>query len=158
MIGHRSKGVALQRIKLFVFVGALLTALALVGFAGAARQATVKFKAALNVGQEVPHPKGTKVGASGRFTATLTGTKLTWNLTFTHLSGPATQAHVHGGVKGKSGPVLIPLCTPCKSPVSGTATVTAAEIAAMKAGKTYVNVHTTKNPAGEIRGQVTRAL
>jgi hypothetical protein len=158
MIVHRSKGVALQRIKLFVFVGALLTALALVGFAGAARQATVKFKAALNVGQEVPHPKGTKVGASGRFTATLTGTKLTWRLTFAHLSGPATQAHVHKGVKGKSGPVLIPLCAPCKSPVSGTATVTAAEIAAMKAGKMYVNVHTAKNPAGEIRGQVTRAL
>lgn len=148
----------MQRIKLFVFIGALLTALAFVGFAGAGKQATVKFKAALNVGQEVPHPKGTKVGASGRFTATLTGTTLKWRLTFTHLSGPATQAHVHKGVKGKSGPVLIPLCTPCKSPVSGTATVTAAEIAAMKARKTYVNVHTAKNPAGEIRGQVTRAL
>ena len=149
----------MQRIKLFVFFGAVLTALALVGFAGAARQATtVKFKAALNVGQEVPHPKGTKVGASGRFTATLTGTTLKWKLTFTHLSGPAMQAHIHKGVKGKSGPVLIALCTPCKSPVSGTATATAAEIAAMKAGKTYVNVHTAKNPAGEIRGQVTRAL
>ena len=148
----------MQRIKLALLVGAVLTALALVGFAGAASQATVKFKAALNVGQEVPHPKGTKVGASGRFTATLTGTTLKWKLTFIHLSGPATQTHVHKGVKGKSGPVLIPLCTPCKSPVSGTATVTAAEIAAMKGGKTYVNVHTAKNPAGEIRGQVTRAL
>ncbi len=36
----------------------------------------VKFSAALNVGQEKPHPKGTKLGASGRFTATLTGTSL----------------------------------------------------------------------------------
>jgi hypothetical protein len=35
---------------------------------------------------------------------------------------------------------------------------TAAQIAALKAGKTYVNVHTAKNPGGEVRGQVTRAM
>ncbi len=77
----------MQRIKLILFLGVVLTALSLVGFAGATGQATTKFKAALNVGQEVPHPKGTKVGASGRFTATLTGTSLKWRLTFAHLSG-----------------------------------------------------------------------
>lgn len=147
----------MQRIKLILFLGVVLTALSLVGFAGATGQATVKFKAALNAGQEVPHSKGTKVGAAGRFTATLTGTSLKWRLTFAHLSGPATQAHIHMGVKGKSGPVIVPLCTPCKSPVSGTATVTAAQITAMKGHKMYVNVHTAKNPAGEIRGQVTVA-
>jgi hypothetical protein len=147
----------LHRIKLILFLGAALTALSLVGFAGASGKATLKFKAALNSGQEVPHPKGTKAGASGRFTATLTGKTLKWQLTFAHLSGPATQAHIHQGVKGKSGPVIVPLCAPCKSPVSGTAAVTAAQIAAMKTHKTYVNVHTAKNPAGEIRGQITRA-
>ena len=26
------------------------------------------------------------------------------------------------------------------------------------AGRYYVNVHTTKNPAGEIRGQITKAI
>lgn len=148
----------MQRIKLILFLGAVLTGLSVVGFAGASGQMTApKFKAALNIGQEVPHPKGTKAGASGSFTATLTGKKLKWKLTFAHLSGPATQAHIHQGVKGKSGPVIVPLCTPCKSPVSGTATVTAAQIAVMKAHKTYVNVHTAKNPAGEIRGQMTSA-
>ena len=148
----------MHRIKLIAVVGAVLTALALVGFAGAGQTKTLKFKAALNVGQEVPHPKGTKVGASGRFTATLTGTTLKWRLTFTHLSGPATAAHIHRGVKGKSGPILVSLCGPCKSPVTGMSTVTPAEIALMKARKTYVNVHTAKNPGGEIRGQLTRAL
>ncbi len=120
--------------------------------------APLKFKAALNVGQEVPHPKGTRAGASGRFTATLTKTTLRWKLTFTHLSGRATQAHIHMGVRGKSGNVLIPLCTPCHSPVSGSSTVTATEIRNLKARKLYVNVHTAKNPNGEIRGQITRAL
>jgi len=118
----------------------------------------VKFSAALNIGQERPHPKGTKVGASGRFTATLTGLTLTWRLTFTHLSGPASAAHIHPGARGVNGSPLITLCGPCTSPVTGTTPVTAAEIAAMKARKTYVNVHTSRNPAGEIRGQVTRAL
>jgi hypothetical protein len=119
---------------------------------------TLKFSAALNTGQEVPHPKGTKVGASGRFTATLTGTTLKWTLTFAHLTGPATAAHIHPGVRGQSGPPLVPLCGPCSSPTRGTATLTQAEITAMVAGKDYVNVHTTKNPNGEIRGQITRAL
>ncbi len=116
---------------------------------------TQKFSAALNIGQEVPHPKGTKVGASGRFTATVTGTTLKWTLTFAHLSGQATASHIHGGVRGKAGPVLVPLCGPCTSPASGTATVTAAEIKDLLAGKDYVNVHTAKNPNGEIRGQIT---
>jgi hypothetical protein len=125
---------------------------------GGEAKKTLKFSAALNIGQEVPHPKGTKAGASGRFTATLTGTTLKWTLTFAHLTGPATAAHIHPGVRGKSGPPLVPLCGPCSSPTSDTATVTQAEITAMVAGKYYVNVHTTKNPNGEIRGQITRAL
>ena len=118
----------------------------------------VKFSAALNIGQEVPHPKGTKAGASGRFTATVTGTTLTWRLTFTHLSGPATAAHIHRGARGVSGPVVVPLCGPCTSPASGTANVTQADLKDMLARKMYVNVHTARNPNGEIRGQITRAL
>ena len=46
---------------------------------------------------------------------------------------------------------------PCHSGVTGTATVTAAEKSAMLSRKTYVNIHTAKNPNGEIRGQITKA-
>jgi hypothetical protein len=118
----------------------------------------VKFSAALNVGQERPHPKGTKVGASGRFTATLNGTTLTWRLTFTHLSGPATAAHIHMGVRGVTGAVVIPLCGPCTSPVTGSQSVTTDQIIDLKTRKMYVNVHTNRNPGGEIRGQISRAF
>jgi hypothetical protein len=146
--------------KLTVF--SLMIATAVFGFgslaSGAKKPLPVKFTAALNIGQEVPHPKGTKAGASGHFAATLTGTTLKWTLTFGHLSGPAMAAHVHTGARGVSGPVIIPLCGPCHSPLSGSATPTAVQIAALKAGKTYVNVHTAKNPGGEVRGQVTRAM
>ncbi len=119
---------------------------------------TFKLKAALNVGQEKPIPKGTKVGASGRFTATLHGTSLTWRLTFTHLSGPATAAHIHAGARGHAGPIVVPLCGPCASPAAGgPTTLTTDEVKALLAGKYYVNVHTANHPSGEIRGQITKA-
>ena len=85
-----------MRTRTLVFYAVTIAvALAAVSFAQAKTPRPVKFSAALNVGQERPHPKGTKVGAAGRFTATLTGTTLTWRLTFSHLSGPASAAHIH---------------------------------------------------------------
>jgi hypothetical protein len=138
---------------------ALAAALALSAIAaGGTRMSSMTFTAVLNAGQEVPHPSHVMSGASGKFTATLTGTSLKWKLTFAHLTGPANAAHIHSGKKGVSGAVIVPLCGPCKSPVSGTATLTTAEIASMKAGATYVNVHTAKNPNGEIRGQIKMGM
>jgi hypothetical protein len=122
--------------------------------AGAAGSRSDRFSASLNRRAEVPSPKGVSALAGGRFTATLSGSKLTWKLTFKHLTGQATAAHIHLGAKGKAGPVIVPLCGPCKSPVNGTSVLKASTISAMKAGNTYVNVHTLKNAPGEIRGQV----
>jgi hypothetical protein len=50
----------------------------------------------------------------------------------------------------------VPLCAgnKCKSGIHGTVTLTAATLKAVTHGGTYVNVHTAKNPNGEIRGQV----
>ena len=55
---------------------------------------------------------------------------------------------------GVAGNVIVPLCAPCKSGGTGKATISKSMITALEAGKTYVNVHTVKNAAGEIRGQV----
>ena len=118
---------------------------------------TFKVTAALNIGQETTRVKSAKAGAAGRFTGTLNGTTLNWTLTFKKLSGPATAAHIHTAPKGVAGPVTIPLCAPCTSPASGTATLTDAQVKDLLARKQYTNVHTMKNPAGEIRGQITKA-
>ena len=137
---------------------ALITAaVSLVAASFATAQTTFKLKAAMNIGQETTRVKSAKAGAAGRFTATLNGTTLKWTLTFTNLSGAATAAHIHTAPRGVAGPVTVPLCSPCTSPVSGTAVLTADQVKDLLAGKDYANVHTAKNPGGEIRGQITKA-
>ena len=88
--------------------------------------------------------------------AELTGTKLTWSLVFRKLTGRASAAHIHLGRPGKAGPVAVPLCGPCRSGAKGRATLTAAQVKAVLGGGTYVNVHTAKNPNGEIRGPLRK--
>jgi hypothetical protein len=121
----------------------------------------VTLKTSLRAAQERPKPKG-KVGrARGAFTVTVTkkgsSAVLAWRLTFSRLTGKAVAAHIHSGARGKSGPVIVPLCAPCKSGARGSATVETSVLNALEAGRGYVNVHTKKNPAGEIRGQLGAA-
>src|SRR5438034_8447701 len=137
---------------------ALLTAgavcaLALSALSGAASKSTV-WTAALSSGQEVPKQVVKMAAAHGLFKATLTGTTLKWKLTYAKLTGPATAAHIHMAAKGKAGNVVVPLCQPCRNGMTGTATITAALRSAFKKHLPYVNVHTAKNPNGEIRGQL----
>jgi hypothetical protein len=140
-----------------LFVTASLCALGFSALTGAAITTTT-WTAALSSGQEVPKQVVKDANAHGQFKATLSGSTLKWKLTYASLTGPATAAHIHMGAKGKAGNVLVPLCggTPaCKSGLSGSTPVTAAMKAAFKKHLLYVNVHTAKNPNGEIRGQLS---
>jgi hypothetical protein len=110
--------------------------------------------ARLSPEREVPEQAVNDATAHGLFKGTLRGTKLSWTLTFASLTGPAMAASIHMAAGGKTGNAVLRLCAPCKSPVTGTATLTSAEIAALGKHLLYVNVHTVKNPNGEIRGQL----
>ena len=139
---------------------ALAFALAAVGGAAARSQAdTLKIAAAMTAANETPTPKGDVSNARGTFTATVTksgtGGQLTWRLDFSNLSGNAIAAHIHVAARGASGPVRVPLCSPCTSGVTGTATITAEVLDAILNDRAYVNVHTPTNPAGEIRDQIS---
>ena len=118
-------------------------------------------KTSLRASQERPKPKGSVRRARGAFTVTITrqgsSAVLVWQLTFSRLTGKAFAAHIHSGARGKPGPVIVPLCAPCRTGARGRATVNASVLKALQSGRTYVNVHTAKNPAGEIRGQVGAA-
>lgn len=116
--------------------------------------------ATLSAAKEVPRPRGVSSSARGTFSAGLTRTgsrgTLSWRLTFRGLTGAAAAAHVHVAKPGVAGPVAVALCGPCRSGVRGTAKLKASTVTALLAGRTYVNVHTAKNPAGEIRGQIRK--
>jgi hypothetical protein len=111
------------------------------------------------------------------------GTRIDWELSYNDLEGAVQQAHIHFGQKGVTGPISVFLCTnlgngpagtqPCPAPpatISGTITavnvtnlanergISAGEmdelVKAIRAGVTYVNVHSTRWTAGEIRSQI----
>jgi hypothetical protein len=116
---------------------------------------TLTFKASLNAATEVPPKTSTGTGTA---TATLdTATKkLTYNVTYANLTGPATMAHIHGpALPGANAGIVVKFANPA-SPISGVATLTDTQIADLEAGKYYVNVHTDANKGGEIRGQLVK--
>lgn len=81
---------------------------------------------------------------------------LSWKVNYSGLSGPATAGHFHGpAAAGQNAGVVVPFQGAMASGMTGQATLTAAQMADLMAGKWYVNIHTARNPGGEIRGQVT---
>jgi len=134
----------------------LAIVLGLVG-GGVARADPQSFKVDLTGAQSVP-----AVDTSGSGTAELTydpATRVvTWNISYSGLSSPATMAHFHGPAKaGKNAPVVLWLSkqgSPPASPMTGTATLTPEQAQQFSDGEFYINVHTQSHPAGEIRGQV----
>jgi len=128
-----------------------------VGVAGCAATPpsnTVALSASLTGASEVP---ANATPGTGSLEATFNKdtSVLTWKLSYSGLTGPATAAHFHGpAVAGSNAGVVIPFASPA-SPIEGQATLTAAQAADLLAGKWYANVHTAANKGGEIRGQVT---
>jgi hypothetical protein len=106
--------------------------------------------------QEVPKKTGNGYGAS--FVAVnKSNTEAIYGLLVDGLSGPATAAHIHDGAFGVSGSVMVGLTTP--EPLWADAIpITGVQGGKIDLDGAYVNVHTSANPSGEIRGQIRRSL
>jgi hypothetical protein len=122
-------------------------------------------------GSEIVPPVETKATGEATFTLSKDGKELAYTLTVKDIEN-ATAAHIHAGKKGENGGPLAGLFAgPKKEGVfSGElakGTITDKELMGPLAGKkvkdlvkiikeggAYVNVHTEKNPNGEIRGQI----
>jgi hypothetical protein len=131
---------------------------------------TETFTATLNGASEVPPVTTTTATGTATFTATTTGNTTTIVYTVTvsgNLSGPVTAAHIHGpaNATGTANPIVTLQVTSQNATgvvvsgsftTTGNATINMAQLLAhMDAGNTYVNLHTTANPNGEIRGQIS---
>jgi hypothetical protein len=109
-------------------------------------------------------------------------TEITYEMSYEGLEGAIQQSHIHFGPPNNTGGISIFLCTNLGNGPAGTqacpaspamisGVITAANvigpaaqgiepgalaeiIAAIRDGKTYVNIHSTKWPAGEIRSQI----
>lgn len=118
----------------------------------------VAYTAHLTGKDEVPPTTSAGVG-DAKLTYDTTTKVLSWNVTYSGLTGPATAAHIHGpAVAGANAGVVIPFDVP-KAPagtITGSKTLTDAQYADLNSGRYYVNIHTGANKGGEIRGQIAR--
>jgi hypothetical protein len=124
---------------------------------------------ALTTAQEVPPCAAAGAGAMGAGTITLddANTMIDVMITFEDLSAAPVAGHIHSGAPGVAGPIVLPF-TDLTSPIMETFTETDypatppagappnwdAFVALMRAGGTYVNLHTDACPPGEIRDQI----
>jgi hypothetical protein len=164
-------------VRRWTFLTILLT-IALLGTslptAGAATTQPRNFVAHLSGGEEVP-PVETRATGQAKFQLSRDGTEISYRLIVANIQN-VTQSHIHLGAAGTNGPVvawLYPEGPPAQlipgrsSGVLAMGTITEQDLvgqlagqpledllAAMEAGNTYVNVHTSQFPPGEIRGQI----
>ena len=122
-----------------------------------------KWTASLTPGAEVPAVAGSS--GTGSVTVTLDGTNLDITGTYSGLTGAAQSAHIHGPAAATAnGPVKCALTvtegTPAGSGTLGGECMTtgtmAVDVTNLDASMFYVNVHTTANAGGEIRGQLAK--
>jgi hypothetical protein len=108
----------------------------------------------LDPAQQGQAPESPAVAAgSGSVTLINNNTQAQVNLSFTGLSSTQTAAHIHGPAHvGVNAPVLFTL--PLGTVTNRVINLTPAQVAQLKAGLFYFDIHTFNSPNGEIRGQI----
>jgi hypothetical protein len=137
-----------------------------------AQAQTVNFTAALHGGNENPAVLTGSVG-TGTVSVNLATQVVTYRIDVYNMPVGTTASHFHVGAPGVNGPVVVNFTVQPNISndfaISGTASATdltarAAQginswedfLQALLLGNVYMNVHSTANPGGEIRGQVVR--
>ena len=133
---------------------ALTAALTVAAVGSALAQANTTLQATMTGAAHVP-PVETEATGTGTFTWNPTTMTLTWNITYTGLSGPVIRATLSGpAAAGANGTPILSLGNNLATPINGTATLSATQATQLLAGQWYVDIRTSQNRAGEIRGQI----
>jgi hypothetical protein len=117
------------------------------------------YTATLSPGSETPPVTST---ASGTGTFTVSGNNINYVITITQWPAgrTVTAAHIHNRPirPDTSAGVLLgwPAGSITTTGGSGTVAITDTQLAAVRAGGTYFNVHSSQNTGGEIRGNLVR--
>ena len=135
---------------------ALAVPLGFLALAFPATAQTIVYNIPLSDTQEVP-PSGT--GATGSATVTLNTSTGAVSVTgsYTGLGSNQTLAHIHGPAPaGVNAGILVFLTGTggTSGSITGSGTLTPAQVTAMQGGLHYINIHTMTFGAGEIRGQI----
>ena len=144
-------------VKKFLRLIGYLTILAVMA---ATAKADTTFSGKLSGAQMVPPNASTAVGV-GTIILNDAETRITISLDFSGLGSNQTAAHIHGPAgSGSEAPVLFNLGS--QGATSGTftnlsAAVSRGQVAQLRAGKWYFDIHSTKLLHGEIRGQILPA-
>jgi hypothetical protein len=112
--------------------------------------------------------------------------RIDWKLSYSDLEGEVTQSHIHFNARALNGPIVVFFCTNLNNGPVGTqlcpqppamieGTIMADDVGAgaagvgleagnlaelidaIRAGATYVNIHSVVRPGGEVRGQIGAA-
>ncbi len=127
----------------------------------------VGLRAVMSAAAEIPDPAGPDQGQGlATFVLDTATNMLHYSVFVNDLTSPITAAHIHTGGAGVNGPVVVALFGGAPPefgearPLTGMVQLTAAQANALQVNPAghYVNVHTTTNPAGEVRGQVAATL
>lgn len=107
---------------------------------------------ALTGSNEVP-PVTSPASGSGNVSVS-SDRMVTARITVTGMTG--TAAHIHQGAPGSNGPVIVPFVKEGDNTfvAAAGAKMTEEQYRKYKDGETYVNVHSAKNPGGEVRAQL----
>lgn len=135
----------------------LFTSICVILLLAASAFADTFFTGDLEAAQEVP-PNGSVATGFGRVTLNPTEDSIRVSMLWMNLTGNATGGHIHGpAAPGANGPIifnLAPSATTTGAVIALNFAVTPQQVADLKAGLWYFNVHTAANPGGEIRGQI----
>jgi hypothetical protein len=126
------------------------------GSGGSSANVTV-YAVQLTGANEVPMNASTATGSVTVSLNPATGAVMVSG-SYSGLTAAATKAHIHGPADpGMSADIIVTLTQSggTSGTVSGGGTLNPSQITDMQNGKTYVNVHTSTYPDGEIRGQIT---
>ena len=111
------------------------------------------FKAELKGSGEVPANPSTATGTS---TLTYNSATKTFTDVTSYTGLTPSMGHIHKAAAGTNGPVVFPFID-LKSPITlNSPTLTDDQVDALFKDSMYVNLHTTKYPGGEIRGQLIK--